>query len=168
MSKEIRIILIGNYPADNIESMNRFTQMLFTKFSKLGIETEIWYPTIFFGAYAKSTISGFGKWLGYLDKWIVSPIMLSRYVHQKTSAEKNVYFHICDHSNSPYLKYLPFNNSGITCHDVIAIRGALGYADAFNPASIFGKIFQKWIKYYLIRAKFLASVSSFTLDQLKA
>jgi len=168
MSKEIQIILIGNYSADRLESMDRFAHMLLTEFKRAGIKTEFWQPKVFFGVYAKSTISGFGKWLGYIDKWIINPFILHRYVHKKISRSDNVYFHVCDHSNSPYLKYLPPNQSGVTCHDVIAIRGALGYADACNPASIFGKILQKWIRYYLTRAKFVASVSVFTLNQLKA
>jgi len=167
MTKEIQIILIGNYPADKVESMDRFAHMLLTEFKKAGIKTEFWQPKVFFGTYAKSTISGFGKWLGYIDKWIINPFILHRYVRKKISRKDNVYFHVCDHSNSPYLKYLPANQSGVTCHDVIAIRGALGYADAYNPASIFGKILQKWIRYYLTKVKFAATVSVFTLNQLK-
>src|SRR4051794_37475486 len=121
MTKETQIILIGNYPTDNLESMDRFAQMLLHEFRKAGIKIEIWYPKIFFGAYAKSTIAGLGKWLGYIDKWIISPVILRRYVRKRTSGNDNIYFHVCDHSNSPYLKYLPSNSSGVTCHDVIAI-----------------------------------------------
>src|SRR5690606_35412148 len=56
---------------------------------------------------------------------------------------------------------------GITCHDVLAIRGSMGFADAYAPASSFGKILQTWILNNLKKAETLAAVSHFTLNQLK-
>lgn len=162
----MKIILIGNYSLDKQESMNRFTAMLSQGFESKGFKTEVWEPVVFFASKFKITTSGIGKWFGYIDKWILFPFIIKWRLLKKGYKDKNVRFHICDHSNAPYLKSLPKDRTVITCHDVLAIRGALGHPDAFCPASGMGKILQKWILKNLEKAKFLASVSHFTLNQL--
>lgn len=157
------IVLIGNYAPDKQESMERFTQMLKRGIENSGINVTIWYPVIFFGRLAKTTTNGFGKWLGYLDKWILFPVLLRLRVLKSKGA---VYYHICDHSNSPYVNPLPKQFTSITCHDVLAIRGALGFKDAYCPATSTGKILQQWILKNLLKVNKIAAVSQFTLDQL--
>lgn len=164
----MRIILIGNYRLDRQESMIRFAEMLHSGYLQAGVSAEIWQPLIFFGAGQKITNNGFGKWLGYIDKWFIYPLVLRLRLLNKALHNSDIRFHVCDHSNAPYLKYLPANRTSITCHDVLAIRGALGYADAYAPASRFGKTLQRWIFHHLSRAKHLATVSQFTLNQLHA
>ncbi|SFZ94031.1 Glycosyltransferase involved in cell wall bisynthesis [Flaviramulus basaltis] len=163
----MKIILIGNYSLDKQESMKRFTFMLNDGFNKKGIETEIWEPIVFFAFMFKNSTSGSGKWLGYVDKWLLFPIILKFRLFKKKYKDKSTRFHICDHSNAAYLKFLPQDRVVITCHDVLAIRGALGYTDAYCPASGMGKILQKWILNNLKKANRLAAVSHFTLNQLK-
>ncbi|HEY4198179.1 MAG TPA: glycosyltransferase family 1 protein [Mucilaginibacter sp.] len=159
-------VLISNYLPDRQESMQRFSNMLYSGLRKNGHSTEIWRPPVFFGKYAKSTISGIGKWLGYIDKYILFPIILKSRVNKALSKSEDVIFHICDHSLAPYLKYLPKDKTGITCHDVLAIRGSMGYTDSASPASFFGKYLQKWILANLKKAPVVACVSRFTLNQL--
>lgn len=162
----MRIILIGNYPKDNQESMERFAKMLDDGFRKKGLDTEIWRPVALFASNFRHTNSGLGKWLGYFDKWILFPFILKwRIANEK--ARSATRFHVCDHSNSPYLKYLPKTNTAITCHDVLAIRGAFGFSDAYCDASGLGIFLQKWILTNLAKARLLASVSNLTLNQLK-
>ncbi|WP_207534018.1 glycosyltransferase family 4 protein [Desertivirga arenae] len=163
----MRIVLIGNYPPDRQESMERFAQMLNCGFNNAGIKTSIWRPTVFFAAKANSTTKGLGKWLGYLDKWVLFPMVLNWKLLRGFGSKDNVHFHICDHSNAPYLKHLPASRTAITCHDVLAIRGALGHSDAFCEASAFGKILQKWILANLNKSTRLAAVSRLTLKQLQ-
>ncbi|WP_207435353.1 glycosyltransferase family 4 protein [Sabulibacter ruber] len=162
----MRIILIGNYSPDRQESMERFAQMLAVGFQKFSIEAAIWRPIVLFGTYSKSTTSGIGKWLGYIDKWLLFPLVLRVRLAARTNLDASTRFHICDHSNAPYFKYLPADKTAITVHDVLAIRGGLGYSDAYAPASGMGRILQKWILHHLSRARFLASVSQFTFKQL--
>lgn len=163
----MKIILIGNYKLDKQESMQRFTFMLEQGFKDNGIETEIWLPVVFFARMFKGSTQGMGKWFGYLDKWLLFPVILKYRLFKKAYRSNETKFHVCDHSNAPYLKYLPNDKTVITCHDVLAIRGALGYEDAYCPASGMGKILQKWILKNLSNAQKLASVSKFTLNQLK-
>ena len=164
----MRIILIGNYPPDKQESMERFAQMLAAGFSKEGHPAAIWRPIVFFGKWSKSTTTGSGKWLGYIDKWILFPIILRLRLLKKKFRADNIHFHVCDHSNSFYLQQLPASKTVITCHDVLAIRGALGYDDAYVGASMAGKILQNWILGNLTSARKLAAVSTMTYEQLNA
>ena len=160
----MQIILIGNYTKDHQESMLRFSRMLQVGFASAGYKCLIWSPVTILGYLSKTTQSGFGKWLGYLDKFIIFPILLrfrlAFFNHQDT------FFHICDHSNSMYLPYFGNRNVSITCHDVLAIRGALGFTDSYCQSSRTGKLFQNWILKNLKEAKKLVAVSEFTLKQL--
>lgn len=164
----MRIIFIGNYIPDKQESMLRFTLFLYRGFKDAGYDCEIWYPTIFIGRFFKNTASGVAKWFGYIDKWVLFPIILFWRLRDKSLRTNKTRFHVCDHSNAPYLKYLPEDNTGITCHDVLAIRGALGFKDAYCAATFTGKLLQKWILHNLSNAKLLAATSKLTLSQLKA
>lgn len=159
------IILIGNYQSDRQESMERFALMLQAGLINAGLKAEIWRPVPVFGRRFKSTTAGWAKWMGYVDKWLLFPIIL-RFKRYKLNQETKIRFHICDHSNAPYLKHLPVDRTVITCHDVLAIRGAMGFEDAHCQSSVAGKILQKWILYHLSRARRLASVSNFTFEQL--
>jgi glycosyltransferase involved in cell wall biosynthesis len=160
----MRVVLIGNYPKDRQESMERFARMLESGLNSAGHTTEIWRPTVFFGSFFKATSGGIGKWFGYVDKWVLFPLVLR---FKNAFRPKDTQYHICDHSNAFYLKHLPKQRTIITCHDVLAIRGARGHADAYCPASSFGKVMQEWILSNLISAKKIACVSHLTLNQLK-
>jgi glycosyltransferase involved in cell wall biosynthesis len=164
----MRIILIGNYSLDKQESMLRFANMLYRGIMNAGYKSEIWQPVVVVGSLAKDTKAGASKWLGYIDKWIIFPMILLWRLRERRLKKSDIRFHVCDHSNAPYLKFLPKNRTGITCHDVLAIRGALGYQDAYCDASATGKILQRWILANLGKARLLAAVSQLTLSQLVA
>lgn len=157
-----KIVLIGNYPLDYQESMERFAQMLVKGFQE-EYTVEIFRPKVLFAKPFKNSLSGLGKWFGYVDKWLLFPLLLKLKVKKE---KKHTYYHVCDHSNAYYMRSLPATWSSITCHDVLAIRGALGYKDAYCPASRFGVFLQKWILHHLTKCDKIACVSKFTLDQL--
>jgi len=161
----MRIILIGNYLPDRQESMLRFAQMLESGFRQAGFEAETWLPKVVLGRLTTNTYAGLGKWLGYIDKWLLFPLVLRWRTRQLPAGSYR--FHVCDHSNAPYLRHLPAAHTGITCHDVLAIRGGLGYADAHVAASRLGRRLQRWILNSLGEAQRLAAVSHFTLGQLR-
>lgn len=161
----MKVILIGNYKADGQESMERFANMIAEGFKKSGIDVACWRPNVILGLPFTSSVSGVGKWFGYIDKWILFPfiILFRRYFLEKRITR----FHICDHSNAPYLSYLPKGSTVITCHDVIAIRAGLGYSNTYVSASRMGRLLQKKILSSLSKAEHIAAVSNLTLYQLK-
>jgi glycosyltransferase involved in cell wall biosynthesis len=160
-------ILIGNYRPDGQESMLRFTELLADGLRNCGMTVEVLTPQrILIGKNANSS-QGIAKWLGYVDKWILFPLTLRRIVKKRRRELGDaIRFHICDHSNAPYLAYLPKNQTGITCHDVLAIRGALGDPAAFCQASRMGVVLQHWILKHLRAADRIACVSNLTLRHL--
>ncbi|MFL5787222.1 MAG: glycosyltransferase family 4 protein [Flavisolibacter sp.] len=161
-----KIILIGNYPPDRQESMKKFANMLHQGFTSKDFDVEIWNPVTFFGYGSDPSASSFQKWLGYIDKWMVFPIVLMVRMFINRLKGRRLYFHICDHSNAPYFTILPSGFTSITCHDVLAIRGAFGFTDAYCNSSFTGKLLQKWILNSLIKFKRIACVSELTQDQL--
>jgi hypothetical protein len=72
----MRIILIGNYSHDKQESMQRFAEMLNRGILNAGYKAEIWKPDIIVGALTDNTTGGIAKWLGYVDKYIIFPLVL--------------------------------------------------------------------------------------------
>lgn len=159
----MRIVLVGNYRKDKQESMERFALMMENGIRSAGHTVEVWRPTQLFGYFLSATTGGIKKWIGYVDKWIMFPLVLRI---KSMFGSSDTYYHICDHSNSFYLRHLPKKYTSITCHDVLAIRGALGHADAYCPASRSGKIMQNWILSNLLTAQKIACVSHLTLKHL--
>jgi glycosyltransferase involved in cell wall biosynthesis len=163
----MKIILIGNYPGDVQESMLRYSLALKDNLIRNEVKVEIIHPKSFFVPHNKVTTSGLLKWLGYLDKYLVFPIILKLKVMKEMKNKKeDVFFHICDHSNSMYLNFLPKSESGITCHDVLAIQGALGFEEVYCRATRTGKILQNWILKNLKKARILTAVSNNTMAHL--
>jgi hypothetical protein len=99
------------------------------------------------------------KWLSYADKYVLFPPLLRR------CAKAADLVHICDHSNAMYVRHLANKAHLVTCHDLLAVRGALG-EDTDCPASFTGKILQRWILAGLKDAQFVACDSSATRSDL--
>ena len=153
------MLLVGNYANDGQESMQRFALLMQRGLSEAGHEVRIRRPVPLAGQLYPSG-QEFGKWLGYVDKFAIFPPILA------TAAHWADIIHICDHSNAMYAprdKRLP---TVITCHDMLAVRGALG-EDTDCPASRTGKMLQRWIIAGLRRADKLACVSSATSQDVK-
>ncbi len=114
----MKILLIGNYQPDAIESMDRFASMLEVYLTKFGHQVRVIRPIPNFGRLNLPS-QFFKKWLGYIDKLIFFPSQL----YQALSWADVV--HICDHGNAVYTKYLRNIPHVVTCHDLLAIRSAL-------------------------------------------
>jgi glycosyltransferase involved in cell wall biosynthesis len=163
----IQIVLVGNYSKDKQESMNRFVNVLANGLNTHQIQYSIWNPIILFGYFFKTTNSGIGKWVSYTDKYFITPIVFYLRVFKNFIINKKVIYHICDHSNAVYVPIFPTNKVIVTCHDVLAIRGALGFKDAFCNSSNFGKNLQKNILKNLSKNIHISFVSKNTLKQFK-
>lgn len=114
----MKILLVGNYEPGGQKSMHRFAEMLTRGFNAAGHETRLIRPPVVIGRLPFPETAG--KWLGYADKFLVFPRLL------KEAAEWADVVHICDHSNSFYVKFVQSRPHLVTCHDMLAIRSALG------------------------------------------
>lgn len=160
-----KLILISNYVNDNQHSMLNFFSMLKHGYKEANIEVTSMSPKVIFGLFSFNYFY-LNKVFGYLDKFLIFPLVLIFTRLKNSVLDSSVHYHICDHSNSFYLLFLPNSKTIITCHDVLAIRGSLGFKDSYCKSSFLGKWLQKIIFYSLSKAKKIAAVSNFTLKQL--
>ena len=109
----MRILLIANYLPDGQQSMQRYAAMLQEGFTGAGHDVRLIRPAALAGKAGE-------KWAGYFDKFVLFPSELRR------AAEWADVVQICDHSNAIYVKYLAGRLHVITCHDLLAVRSALG------------------------------------------
>ena len=156
----LMVLLIGNYDADQQQSMQRFGSMMLEGLLADGIAAELVKPEPLFGNF-RAAGAGVAKWLGYIDKFLVFPWKLKA----KLAARPSL-VHIADHSNAVYAARVRVCPVVVTCHDLLAVRGGLGEATDC-PASFTGRILQRWILRGLRRATAVACVSRATLDDAK-
>jgi len=151
------VLLIGNYPLDRQQSMQRFATMMLQGLAAAGIPAEVAAPSPVFGKLFG--IGNFlGKWLAYIDKFILFPRQLRARLNQQPTV-----VHICDHSNAMYAANAGKAPVVVTCHDLIAVRSALG-EELHCPVSFTGRLLQHWILRSLRRADVVACVSNATRD----
>lgn len=102
------------------------------------------------------------KYLAYIDKLLLFPVWLifaSRFYDC---------IHIADHSNAFYSFFCPRGRCLVTCHDLLAVRGALGDSAAFCGASPIGVWLQRLIMSGLGRADAVAFDSYSTYADFQA
>jgi glycosyltransferase involved in cell wall biosynthesis len=155
-----KVVLIGNHPNDGRESMDRYVNLLQQGLKESGIETEILKPRPLLTRLCHQG-NATEKWFAYFDKFVVFPRMLKRRLKQLKKSGKHCIVHICDQADAVYVTYLHDCPHVVTCHDLIAIRSALGEFPAY-PTSKTGKIYQKWILNGLRRASAVVCVSEAT------
>lgn len=149
------VLLVGNYPLDRQQSMQRFGTMMLDGLNHSGISAKLIAPHPFFGRF-RGAGTFVAKWLGYIDKFILFPWRLRSALRQQPSI-----IHICDHSNAMYDGWIKNVPVVVTCHDLLAVRGALG-EETNCPASGTGKILQRWILRGLRNADEVVCVSQAT------
>ncbi len=148
----MRILLLSNYLPDAQESMLRFSTMLRQGLLAHGHYVEVAQPYPLFG---KIPIAGRSKWLRYIDKYILFPKYLRKIINDFDI------IHVCDHSNAVYMPLISNMSHVVTCHDLLAVRGAMG-EETCCPASPLGKILQDRILQGLRQSKSIVCVSKYT------
>lgn len=123
-SADLRVLLVANYAADRQPSMQRFADSLHVQLAALGVDVEISRPPVIAGRPGDGAAQGIRKWLGYLDKFLLYPPRLRRGVSGRAPASTVV--HLCDHSNAMYVPWIRHVPHVVTCHDLLAVRRALG------------------------------------------
>ena len=156
----MRILLVGNYVPDGQRSMLAYADALAEGLAEQGVEVRRIAPTPrLLGG--RSSSGGFGKWLGYLDKFVLFPPVLRR------SARDVDIVHLCDQGNGLLVPHLRRFRSLLTCHDVIAIRAARGEMPGMSVGRS-GRLFQRLNLRGLETAKEVVCVSETTRRQLEA
>lgn len=137
--------------------MHLFTQMLQSDMAQVGHEVRVLQPPPLIGRLLPKDI-GLGKWLGYLDRYVLFRLLLRR------AATWADVVHICDQANAPYARWLAGKPHIVTCHDMIAIRSAIGEIRE-NQTRWTGRIYQRWILGGLRCARNVVCVSEQTRNE---
>lgn len=147
------IVVVANYLLDKQISMERYCSSLCTFYS--GYRLRILRPKVFLGRFFADRPL-LNKQLRYIDKYILFiPELLVVSIRCKL-------VHVCDHSNSPYILFLPRRKTVVTCHDLIAVRGAFGDSSVHCNSTPMGKVLQFLILLSLQRASSIIFVSHTT------
>lgn len=160
----MKVLLVGNYAPDRQQSMLRFGAMLHGQLLQRGCDVATLAPEVRmpWGRHGQRA-----KWSGYVDKYLFFPSRLAGWVTaQVRGAPRRTVVHVLDHSNAVYV---PRRRSApwiATCHDLLAVRGALG-EDTDCPASALGRRLQRRIVAGLARADAVACDSTSTLDDVE-
>jgi glycosyltransferase involved in cell wall biosynthesis len=151
------VLLIGNYTPDQQQSMQRFNAMMLQGLAAAGVDAELIRPQPIFGKF--NLLGKFvTKWLAYIDKYVLFPFQLKKKLRMRPDL-----VHICDHSNAVYVKRCQLFSVLVSCHDLLAVRGALA-EDTDCPASLTGRLLQRWILRGLRHADAVACISEATAD----
>ena len=152
----MKVLLVGNYEFDGSTSMRIWAATLLRELSRAGIDVRIISPRPLCGRLRPSA-RGIGKWLGYIDRFVVFPRKL------RVAAAGTDIVHICDHGGAMYAPMIGAKPVVVTCHDMIAVQAARGELPELR-SSLLGKILQRWICHGLRRAARVACVSRATFD----
>lgn len=138
------ILVIGNYPADHQQSMIRFAHLL-VSFYQAQAQVRLLQPPAIV-TRLPGLPAFVRKYLAYIDKLILFPLWLF------VVARAYQLVHIADHSNAFYAFTVPRSRCIVTCHDLLAVRGAMGDPVVACEASPFGIWLQRLIMAGLRRA----------------
>jgi glycosyltransferase involved in cell wall biosynthesis len=155
----MKVLLVGNYEFDGATSMKVWAGALLRELRQRGIDVRLVSPRPVFGRLRRSS-GGLGKWLGYIDRFMIFPRDL------RAAAGSADVVHICDHGSAVYTAALKNKATIVTCHDMLAVRGAMGEA-VDCPASFFGRLLQRRIRRGMRRATRVACVSEYTLNDAR-
>ncbi len=150
----MKILLIGNYINDQQFSINRFIHLMEKGLTQRGLEVRRIQAEPVLGKLYPS-VGGLGKWLGYIDKLFIFPFKLRQSIGWADIVC------ICDQGFSYYTPYLQDKTHLVICHDMLAIRSALGEIPE-NPTSWTGKQYQSIILNGLKQAQHIACSSEVT------
>ncbi len=161
---DFQVVLLGNYAPARQQSMLRFAGMMQTGWRRRGVAAFLVQPEPW---AARRAPAGARKWAAYVDQYVRFPGRAAAMaMAQGWDGTRPTVFHICDHSNSIYLRGLGGRRVVLTCHDLLAVRGARGEA-TYCPASPTGKILQALILRYLGRVPWVACDSAATTEDFR-
>jgi glycosyltransferase involved in cell wall biosynthesis len=150
-----RLFIVGNYTPDEQWSMRQFSDLAQAAAESGGWRVTTLIPNDRFGR-GRNTQEGLGKYLGYIDKYVLAPASFRRALRRaRAEGDAPALVHIADHSNGIYNNCFGKTPVLVTCHDLIAIRRSLGEFPMPRPGRL-GRAQQQWILSALKRANHVA------------
>jgi len=153
---QIKVLVVGSSNG-NSGSMDRYSGLLLRSYKNMGIKVQLACPT---NLISRSLPQGnFRKYAKYVESLIVFPFYLNF-----MSIGKVVHF--ADHSDALLMPWTFFSSRKmVTCHDLIAVRAALGEIPEYRP-KVLGTFYQKLVLRGLSKADSIAAVSEATAEDV--
>lgn len=142
------------------QSMPRFAKMIGESMTALGHDVAYWSPKPYF--YRLATNTRFDKWAGYLDQYLIFP-MVVKWRTKLVAAD--TLFVFCDQALGPWVPLVKHRPHVVHAHDLLALRSALGLIPQ-NPTGFTGRIYQRYIRWGFRQAKRFVAVSKRTRSDL--
>lgn len=152
----MRVLVVGAHRTSG-RSMHRYTDLLVGAYRELGVELRVTTPPAYVSAHWRWPG---GKWVGYVEKFIAFWPALW------WAARSADVVHIADHSDSIWALGLARRRVFITCHDLIAVRAALGELPEHRPG-LTGQWYQSLVLRGLGRAHEVFAVSRCTATDVE-
>jgi len=143
------------------QSMPRFAKMIKEGMLQKGHELIVWSPKAIFVqlAFKKSFLE---KWLGYIDQYVVFPIIVKLRLF---SCSKDTLFVFADNALGPWVPLVKNRYHVVHCHDFLAQQSAFGLLPE-NKVGRTGKYYQKFIRWGYSKAENFISISIKTQTDL--
>ena len=141
--------------------MPRFAKMISEGMLQKGHDLIIWSPNAFFIKLSFNKIF-LEKWLGYIDQYVVFPIVVKI---RLLSCSNDTLFVFADNALGPWIPLVKNRYHVVHCHDFLAQKSAFGLLPE-NKIGITGKYYQKFIRWGYRKAKNFISISNKTQTDL--
>jgi len=156
----MKIVIFSHPDFVGSQSMARYTYWLAEGMRNRGHEVEVWKPEAFFCRLPCSAFCF--KWLGYLDQYVVFPLLVWFRLRNKA---KDILYVFSDHALGPWIPLVAGHLHIVHCHDFLAQRSALGEIPE-NLTGLSGRIYQRFIRRGYRKAKRFISISKKTQEDL--
>ena len=113
-----RILVVGNYPADQQQSMIRFAELLVRIYRPQAQVQLIRPPVLVTRLPCLPPLAR--QYLAYIDKMLLFPLWLT------VRAKPFDLVHIADHGNAYYSFFCNPKKCIVTCHDLLMMRAVCG------------------------------------------
>jgi glycosyltransferase involved in cell wall biosynthesis len=143
------------------QSMPRFAKMIKEGMLQKGHELIVWSPKAFFVQFAFRN-PFLEKWLGYVDQYVVFPIIVKFRLFR---CSKDTLFVFADNALGPWIPLVKNRNHVVHCHDFLAQQSAFGLLPE-NKIGITGKYYQQFIRWGYRKAENFISISFKTQTDL--
>ncbi|MBX7209099.1 MAG: glycosyltransferase [Verrucomicrobiaceae bacterium] len=127
-----KIFITGPYPPDRLNSMIRYVDLLRSVTKDFPWPVEQLDPPVIFGALRRLP-ARLRRLLEYLDKYVFFPLKI-RWRAGRNAGREGCFVHITDQGFGPLAPWIADFPVVVTCHDLIAIRAALGLGPAARRA----------------------------------
>lgn len=157
----MNIVLYTHPEFLGLKSQERFAAMLCRAYRERGHRVDLRRPA----AYVRRWLPRppLAKWAGYVDQYLLFPQCLRAALRNDPADTLHV---LCDQALGPWLPLLAGRPHVVHCHDLLALRSALGEFPA-QPTGWSGRLYQRWIRRGFAQARHFISISQHSRAELQ-